>query len=79
MGRRARLCRCLRPKLITENGADTHCFPWPPGFRMRSVTDLSAMEPKGGCFAPVRICFAVIQYSRLSTSIEKIVPAKYFD
>ncbi len=37
-------------------------------------TFLDSTFPIGGCFAPVRRCFAVNQYSRLSTSIENIVP-----
>ncbi len=37
------------------------------------------MEPYGGWLAPVRTCFAVIQYSRWSTSIEKTEPRPYRD
>jgi hypothetical protein len=38
-----------------------------------------AVRAKGLPFAPVRICVAVTQYSRPSTSILNIVPVPYFD
>src|SRR5579862_7213653 len=63
------------PGSMTVNVATNHCLLVSSWGRMLRETVFASTVPYGGCFAPVMICFAVIQYSRPSTSTEKIVPA----
>src|ERR1035437_1448769 len=45
---------------------------------MLACTFFVVNTPAGPVLIPVNMCFAVIQYSRLSTSIEKVVPRPKF-
>src|SRR5437868_8036916 len=67
---------------ITEKFCSSHCLPSGDlstfGFNIDSVTDFLFTASQGGCSLPVRICFAVIQYSLPSKSIEKIVREMVF-